>query len=262
MNLRKWLAMKGFFGTAPGGGTGGGGMVVCNLETPSKSNTVADILQGLMISYPNATSVGRIAFSECTALTSVDLPNVTSIDIAAFRECTALTSINLPKATSIGGSVFANCTALTSINIPNVTSIGEWAFDYCTALTSIDLPNVTSVDGSAFRGCTALTSINLPKATSIGDNAFGDCTSLSALILSNTEAVCEFIVTAVGGTKVMTAEGVLTGEGFIYVPTKFYETYVANMVAQITQMGLDEATATYIVTAVLRKIEDYPEICG
>lgn len=78
----------------------------------------------------------------------------------------------------------------------------------------------------------------------------------------NTETVCEFIATAVLGTKIMTAEGMPTGEGFIYVPTKFYETYVANLVAQVMQLGHDEATATYLVTAVLRKIEDYPDICG
>jgi hypothetical protein len=80
--------------------------------------------------------------------------------------------------------------------------------------------------------------------------------------LSNTETVCTFIITAIVNTKILTAEGMPTGEGFIYVPTVFYETYVANLVAQVMMFGHDEATATYLVTAVLRKIEDYPEITG
>ena len=53
-----------------------------------------------------------------------------------------------------------------------------------------------------------------------------------------------------------------TGEGFIYVPSALFEDYVANFAMQIVYgFGLDEATAQYMARAVLRKIEDYPEIC-
>jgi hypothetical protein len=75
--------------------------------------------------------------------------------------------------------------------------------------------------------------------------------------------MCQIDLTAIMGTKIATAEGVPTGEGFIYVPTALYEDYVANFVTQITVgLGQDEATAAYIARTVLRKIEDYPEICG
>jgi hypothetical protein len=113
-------------------------------------------------------------------------------------------------------------------------------------------------------------SVDLPNATSIGEEAFSDCINLSSLILRNTESVCELNITAVVGTKIATAEGTLTGEGFIYVPTKFYEDYVALIAQQaamlLVSQGMGEAeaqaTAEYIARAILRKIEDYPEICG
>lgn len=176
MNLRKWLAMKGFFGGS-NGGTGGGGNCVL----------VSD-------------------------MTNI-LPNT------------------------------ANHTG----NYDNV---------------KLRFPNATVVSEGAFEGMDSTTYIDLPKVTSIGDGAFWWCTALDTIILRNTETVCEFIVTAIVNTKILTADGMPTGEGFIYVPTKFYETYVANLVAQVMMLGHDEATATYLVTAVLRKIEDYPEICG
>ena len=75
-------------------------------------------------------------------------------------------------------------------------------------------------------------------------------------------------ISAIVGTNIISAEGMPTGEGFIYVPSELYERYVADFVPKIvalaTEVGIpmDEATATYIITAILRKIEDYPEICG
>lgn len=58
---------------------------------------------------------------------------VTDIGYMAFSSCTALTSITIPKSvTSIGGRAFYGCTGLTNINIPNsVTNIGGFAFEYC-----------------------------------------------------------------------------------------------------------------------------------
>ena len=185
-----------------------------------------------------------------------------NIGISAFRDCTELTSINLPNATIIQSEAFDNCTALTSIDLPNTTSIDSNAFDYCTALMSINLPNATIIQSHAFDNCTALTSIDLPNATSIESNAFDYCLSFDTLILRNTETVCQINATAVMGTKIMTAEGMPTGKGFVYVPTALYEQYVSNLAAQVMEGGYDEATATYLVTIVLRKIEDYPEICG
>ena len=235
-------------GIDAGGGCGGDtGWVVCEETEPTKATTI-EKLQGLRLSLPKAESIGDTAFYNCNNLTSVDLP----------------------VATSIGDSAFQSCNNLTSVDLPSATSIGDTAFNGCTNLTSVDLPVATSIGDQAFEGCTSLTSVDLPVATSINNYAFQSCNNLSTLILRNTEEVCQLIVTAVLGTKIATSEGAPAGEGFIYVPSALYEGYV-TLIAQQTAMllmsqGMGEAeaqaTADYIARAVLRKIEDYPEICG
>ncbi len=136
------------------------------------------------------TSVGSLAFSNCSSLTSINIPNsVTSIGDDAFQNCSSLTSITIPNSvTSIGDYAFANCRSLTSITIPNsVTSIGWGAFADCSGLTSAAIPNsVTSIGSRAFAGCSSLTSITIPNSvTSIGDYAFNSCSSLTSITIPN-----------------------------------------------------------------------------
>ncbi len=137
------------------------------------------------------TSIGDMAFYNCTNLTSVNIPNgVTYIGGSAFADCTNLTSINIPnRVTAIGGDgTFANCTSLTSINIPNsVTSIGGFVFSGCSSLSSVTIGNnVTSIGNMAFYGCSSLTSITIPNGvTSIGIAMFSDCSSLSSVTIGN-----------------------------------------------------------------------------
>jgi hypothetical protein len=175
----------------------------------------------------------------------------------AFSKCSALTSIDLPAVTSIGAGAFHNCTSLTSVNLPVATSIGTEAFYGCTALTNVNLPVAMSIEYGAFRDCTSLTSVDLPAVTSIGEGVFVGCANLKALILRTTETMCEIILTSVLDTKIATAEGMPTGEGFIYVPAALFDSYVEFFTAQIITLGLDEATAAYVANACLRKIEDY-----
>ena len=85
----------------------------CNAIIESESNTLIAGCPNTTI--PNSvTSIGDLAFSGRTSLTSVEIPN---------------------SVTSIGYGAFWNCSSLTSVEIPNsVTSIGEWAFFYCSSL--------------------------------------------------------------------------------------------------------------------------------
>lgn len=109
-------------------------------------------------------------YSNRSDITSVVIePGVTSIGSLAFYECSNLTSITIPSGlTSIGEQAFGNCTGLTSITIQNgVTSIGTGAFWNCTGLTSITIPSsVTSIGVNVFYNCTGLTDITVDSNNS------------------------------------------------------------------------------------------------
>ena len=64
---------------------------------------------------------------------------VISIGSLAFSYCSGLTSVTIPNSvTSIGGGAFDDCSSLTSLTIPNsVTSISNYAFYGCSGLTSV-----------------------------------------------------------------------------------------------------------------------------
>ena len=110
---------------------------------------------------------------------------VTKIGKCAFIDCSALTSVTIPNSvTSIGNSAFYGCSNISSVIIPNsVTSIGSNAFYGCSALTSVTIPNsVTSIGNSAFEGCNGISSIIIPNSiTKIGDKAFASCNNLVKL---------------------------------------------------------------------------------
>ena len=66
------------------------------------------------------TTIGKGAFHNHTALTSVTIPNsVYGIICFAFRGCTSLTSIDIPDSVGyLGNRVFEGCTNLKDVTIP------------------------------------------------------------------------------------------------------------------------------------------------
>lgn len=168
------------------------------------------------------TSIGNMAFRNCTLLTSINIPaSVISIDTCAFSGNMSLNNVTFAEGsqlTYIGNYAFECCTSLTSIEIPSgvtyigngafdsdehspmrlvnvffnedseLTYIGEYAFDHCPRLTSIYIPtNVTYIGTRAFAACTSLTSITFGEncAVQLGAKVFHECDKLAKTQFGN-----------------------------------------------------------------------------
>jgi len=85
--------------------------------------------------------------------------SVTEIGKSAFENCTALTSVKLPLGIrTVPERLFAGCTGLKTATMTTlVTSIGEEAFYGCTALTELRMPSsIERIGARAFDGCDAV----------------------------------------------------------------------------------------------------------
>ena len=163
------------------------------------------------LEYLNTSEVKDMSsmFSDCAALTSLDLKNFNTKNVTdvsgMFSHCAALTSIDLKnfntKNVTDMSSMFSGCVALTSIDLKNfktkkVTDMSSMFYD-CAALTSIDLKNFNTKNvtdmGHMFFGCAALKSIDLKNfntknVTDMSSMFFG-CEALTT-INSNTTWQC------------------------------------------------------------------------
>lgn len=80
--------------------------------------------------------------------------DVTSIGQMAFLNCTNLTSLIVPDSvTSIMGSAFYGCSGLTSVTIGNgMTSIDNGAFNNCTNITDVYIGDIAKWCNINFSG--------------------------------------------------------------------------------------------------------------
>jgi hypothetical protein len=193
-----------------------GGVKIYAEGAPTGDITIPSELDGYAV-----TSIGGLAFMNCSRLTSVIIPDsVTSIDIQAFYKCSGLTCITIPNSVMSIGKMAFGSSGLTSVTIPDsVTSIERNPFFNCP-LTDIDVstnnPMYEQIDGvlfekerkmlvsypsaregayvipegtrligkSAFSGCSGLTNITIPDSVmSIDDDAFGECSGLITLTI-------------------------------------------------------------------------------
>ena len=151
-----------------------------NLYTSDRRKLISYLSKGKNFIIPDSvTSIGDVAFYDCSSLQSVTIPDsVTSIG-GAFSGCSSLQSVTIPDSvTSIDDHAFQGCSSLQSVTIPDsVTSIGDHAFQGCSSLQSITIPDsVTSIGDSAFVYCSSLQSVTIPDSvTSIGDCVFYNC---------------------------------------------------------------------------------------
>ena len=119
---------------------------------------------------PNSvTSINYGAFDGCS-LTSVTIHDgVTSIGDVAFANCSSLTSVAIGNVvTSIGNYAFYGCKGLTTITIPNsVTSIGYKAFNNCSDLTTIvsEIEKPFAISDNVFASNYSTTTLIVPYGT-------------------------------------------------------------------------------------------------
>lgn len=80
--------------------------------------------------------------------------SIKNIGKFAFQDCTALTSVSFPAGLkTIGASAFRGCTGLTVISIPNsVEELGTYAFFGCTNITNMKIPDKAIVRNNALKG--------------------------------------------------------------------------------------------------------------
>jgi hypothetical protein len=168
-------------------------VVINNCNVHATDAELAEDFTAIVRRGYTVTSIGALAFFDCSGLTNVNIPDtVTSIGVGTFLGCSGLTNVDIPVGvTSISNRMFEGCTGLTNINIPDsVTSIGFSAFSGCLGLTSIKIPDgVTSIGRYAFSRCASLKSIDIPVGvTNIGDHAFLLTTALTSIAVDPANA--------------------------------------------------------------------------
>ena len=162
-----------------------GGMPVASLGTSAFDGCTA--LTGVGTMPSTVTNIGKYAFYNCKALTSIILPSsLGAIGVSAFYNCDALTSVTIPNSVkSIGGSAFNGCDALKTINLgTGLTIINDGAFANCPAVARIYVPaNVKTIESDAFKNCTSLANLHLDYATFFGKISQSDiCSGCSSAL--------------------------------------------------------------------------------
>lgn len=146
-------------------------------------------LKNVNFGNSNIETIGRNAFTNCEALTSITLSNtVRSVETGAFADCHNLANVQLSNnSKTITERMFANCTSLTSIVLPDsFLTINKYGFIGCSNLNNITLSkNLTDIGEGAFSGCTSLQNVIIPNTCkALATQIFKDCTSLTSVTLS------------------------------------------------------------------------------
>ena len=178
---------------------------------------VGDITIPATLAGAKVTHIGRDAFLDCSALTSVTIPEgVSRIGRGAFHDCTGLKSIKIPSSVKIiERDTFLGCNGLASVSIPEgVTIIDRGAFIRCYGLESIEIPSsVTQIGRDAFCNCGKLTSVTIPeKVTDIGYGAFHGCNALTSVTIP--ASVTNINLVAFRNTGALTSFHVAPGNRF------------------------------------------------
>lgn len=113
-------------------------------------------------------------FQAIRDLTSVTIPaSVKTLVPYAFSDCTALASVQLAQGTqlkTVAAHAFSGCTALASVALEGVSEIGNAAFENCVSLRSVTLPaSLTALGTRVFDGCAKLLFVTNLSAVTLTD---------------------------------------------------------------------------------------------
>ena len=123
------------------------------------------------------TYIGKYAFTEMTAIKTVQLPEgLTAIGGAAFSACNGIEEIRIPDSVKeIGNSCFGGMHGLKKLTLgPCVEKIADYAFYDCPSLQEVTFPaTLKSLGRYAFSMCTGLkTATFLGGAPTIAQDTF------------------------------------------------------------------------------------------
>lgn len=161
---------------------------VTSIGTWFKGNKAITSFNELAL-FVNVRTLSAYAFSNCTALASIDLANVTAIQNNAFEYCSSLSYVgSLAKVAVLWGNAFRDCANLKQeIEMPMLTEItsgsGQLRGAGITSFTARNLKNTTMY---MLDSCTNLKHVRLQAVTSITNMTFANCTALEYIIIDNT----------------------------------------------------------------------------
>ena len=189
----------------------------------------------------SVTAIGRLAFRECKALTSVTIPDgVTSIGSYAFSSCEALTAVTIPDGvTEIQTYTFAYCYSLKSVTIgKGVTGIELYAFGWSDNISELTVAATVppTVKKDAFYSVSKNISVYVPKESLAAYKAadgWKEFTNLKAIGSGFTAGNLKYAVTDAAAKTVELTGYVTKPTGALTIP------------ATVTNGG-----TTYSVTAI------------
>lgn len=132
--------------------------------------------------------IGRNAFSNCMAITSIKMPNtIQYIEQNAFFN-TPITKLTLSEnLLEIAPYAFEQCHIQTLTLPESLESIGTCAFRGCVNLKTISIPSgVDILASSTFSSCTSLESVHIGASVStIEASVFSSCQKLCSITVSD-----------------------------------------------------------------------------
>lgn len=166
-----------------------------SIKSVSLPSSVSKIEEGAFfnsglekIDMGGVTTIGPLAFGDCSSLVEVEMSNVTTVDHHAFCGCSLLAEVEMPQVTIVSKHAFRDCNSLAKVEMPKATMIGDQSFSSCKNLQSIFIPSsVSTIEARAFNSCRKLIEVFFMGAkcpTIVGDLFWGCHSALERYVPS------------------------------------------------------------------------------